>query len=123
MNDDKNKKERQLDNLTNLVENHTRTQRHLEQYSEIGSKENTDNARKLQGVRENEIENLKSNIIKDGFETTEEQINNIAENYKNTQRYMEDNYEKIPEDRWENMEKKQENRRIQAENLVGKLDF
>lgn len=43
--------------------------------------------------------------------------------YKNTQRYMEDNYEKIPEDRWENMEKKQENRRIQAENLVGKLEF
>lgn len=124
MNNDKNKKkERQLDNLTNLVENHTRTERHLEQYSEIGSKENKDNARKLQGVRENEIQNLKTNIIKDGFETTEEQINNIAENYKNTQRYMEDNYERIPEDRWENMEKKQENRKIQAENLVEKLDF
>jgi len=124
MNNDKNKKkERQLDNLTNLVENHTRTERHLEQYSEIGSKENKDNARKLQGVRENEIQNLKTNIIKDGFETTEEQINNIAENYKSTQRYMEDNYERIPEDRWENMEKKQENRKIQAENLVEKLDF
>ena len=124
MNNDKNKKkERQLDNLTNLVENHTRTERHLEQYSEIGSKGNKDNARKLQGVRENEIQNLKTNIIKDGFETTEEQINNIAENYKNTQRYMEDNYERIPEDRWENMEKKQENRKIQAENLVEKLDF
>lgn len=124
MNNDKNKKkERQLDNLTNLVENHTRTERHLEQYSEIGRKENKDNARKLQGVRENEIQNLKTNIIKDGFETTEEQINNIAENYKNTQRYMEDNYERIPEDRWENMEKKQENRKIQAENLVEKLDF
>ena len=124
MNNDKNKKkERQLDNLTNLVENHTRTERHLEQYSEIGSKENKDNARKLQGVRENEIQNLKTNIIKDGFETTEEQINNIAENYKSTQRYMEDNYERIPEDRWENMEKKQENRKIQAESLVEKLDF
>ena len=41
------------------------------------AKENTDNARKLQGVRETEIQNLKTNIIKDGFETTEEQINNI----------------------------------------------
>ena len=36
---------------------------------------------------------------------------------------MEDNYERIPEDRWENMEKKQENRKIQAENLIEKLDF
>lgn len=124
MNEDKNKKkERQLDNLTNLVENHTRTERHLEQYSEIGNKENKDNAREKQEVREHEIQNLKANIIKDGNETTEEQINNIAENYKSTQRYMEDNYGRIPEDRWENMEKKQENRKIQAENLVEKLDL
>lgn len=124
MNEDKNKKkERQLDNLTNLVENHTRTERHLEQYSEIGNKENKDNAREKQEVREHEIQNLKTNIIKDGNETTEEQINNIAENYKSTQRYMEDNYGRIPEDRWENMEKKQENRKIQAENLVEKLDL
>ena len=36
-NDDQDKKQRQLDNLTNLVENHTRTKRHLEQYSEIGN--------------------------------------------------------------------------------------
>lgn len=124
MNEDKNKKkERQLDNLTNLVENHTRTERHLEQYSEIGNKENKDNAREKQEVREHEIQNLKTNIIKDGNETTEEQINNIAENYKSTQRYMEDNYGRIPEDRWENMEKKQENRKIQAENLVEKIDL
>lgn len=124
MNEDKNKKkERQLDNLTNLVENHTRTERHLEQYSEIGNKDNKDNAREKQEVREHEIQNLKVNIIKDGNETTEEQINNIAENYKSTQRYMEDNYGRIPEDRWENMEKKQENRKIQAENLVEKLDL
>lgn len=124
MNEDKNKKkERQLDNLTNLVENHTRTERHLEQYSEIGNKDNKDNAREKQEVREHEIQNLKANIIKDGNETTEEQINNIAENYKSTQRYMEDNYGRIPEDRWENMEKKQENRKIQVENLVEKLDL
>ena len=32
-NENQEKKERQLDNLTNLVENHTRTKRHLEQYS------------------------------------------------------------------------------------------
>ena len=32
----KEKKKRQIDNLENLVEKHTRTERHLEQYSEIG---------------------------------------------------------------------------------------
>ena len=31
------KNERKVDNLINLVENHTRTERHLEQYSHIGN--------------------------------------------------------------------------------------
>ena len=34
------KKDRQLENLINVVENHTRTKRHLEQYSQIGNKQN-----------------------------------------------------------------------------------
>ena len=54
---------RQLDNLENLVENHTRTERHLEQYSEIGDKENKENARKVQKVREQEIQNLENKIL------------------------------------------------------------
>ena len=49
------KKDRQLENLENLVENHTRTQRHLEQYSEIGDPENKENARKIQKIREEQI--------------------------------------------------------------------
>ena len=46
------KKERQLENLENLVENHTRTKRHLEQYSYIGDEENKNNAREKQEIRE-----------------------------------------------------------------------
>ena len=49
-NENNEKKMRQLNNLENLVENHTRTERHLEQYSEIGDKENKENARKVQKV-------------------------------------------------------------------------
>ena len=56
---DENKKERQLDNLVNLVENHTRSERHLEQYSHIGDLDNKQHARKVQDIRENEIDNLK----------------------------------------------------------------
>ena len=109
--------------MINLVENHTRTERHLEQYSEIGSKENKDNARKKQAVRENEIQNLKTNIINGNNETIPEQIDNITENYRSTNRYMEDNYNKISPEVWDNMNKKQENREEQIENLIGKIDY
>ena len=124
MNNDRDKKKaRQLDNLENLVENHTRTERHLEQYSEIGDKDNKENARKKQAVRENEIQNLKENIIKDGRETIAEQINNINENYNSSHRYMEDNYDRMPKEMWDNMNKKQDNRAEQVGNLMEKLDF
>lgn len=123
MNDDINKKKRQLDNLENLVENHTRTERHLEQYSEIGSKENKDNAREKQNVRENEINNLESKILgEDNAQTVEEQINNISENFNRTHRYMEENYERIPKKNWDNLNKKQDNRIDQVGNLIDKLD-
>lgn len=123
MNDDINKKKRQLDNLENLVENHTRTERHLEQYSEIGSKENKDNAREKQSVRENEINNLESKILgEDNAQTVEEQINNISENFNRTHRYMEENYERIPKKNWDNLNKKQDNRIDQVGNLIDKLD-
>lgn len=123
MNNDIEKKKRQLGNLENLVENHTRTERHLEQYSEIGSKENKDNAREKQNVREHEIEKLENKIVGSGNESISEQINNINENFNSTHRYMEENYDRIPQDVWDNMNKKQDNRIEQAENLAHKLKF
>ena len=56
------KKERQLENLENLVENHTRTERHLEQYSDIGDKDNKENAREKQDIREKQILELENQI-------------------------------------------------------------
>ena len=124
MNNDINKKRRQLDNLEKLVENHTRTERHLEQYSEIESKENEDNAREKQTVREREIDNLENKILgEDNSQTIQEQLNNISENFNGTHRYMEANYEKIPQENWDNLNKKQDNRIEQVENLIDKLDF
>ena len=57
------KKERQLDNLTNLVENHTRTKRHLEQYSEIGDPYFKEMAREKQAKREENMNKLKQEIL------------------------------------------------------------
>lgn len=110
------KKKEQVDNLMNLVERHTRTERHLEQYSEIGSKEDKQRAREKQDIREEEMQNLKNKIINPN-ETKIEQVQNLSENYKKAQAYMEDNYENISEERLQNMQERQDNRREQIENL------
>ena len=122
-NENMQKKERQLEDLSNLVERHTRTERHLEQYSEIGSKRNKDNARKKQEVRENEIDNLKNKIVgKNENETKEKQIENIIQKYRSTEGYIENNYENLSDEALENMQKKQENRKIQVENLSENIE-
>ena len=116
---DKNneQKERQLDNLVNLVEKHTRTERHLEQYSGIGSRESKERARKKQDVRETEMENLKDKIVSNNTESKIEQVRNLADNYKGAQIYMEENYEKMPEERLRDMEERQQHRKDQIESL------
>ena len=108
------KKDRQLDNLINLVENHTRTERHLEQYSEIGNPENKENARKVQEVREGQIEELKNQIkgVEEN-ETPEEQLENLREKYESTEGYIRHNAETMDPEQLNNLEKKQENRKKQ----------
>lgn len=112
------KKERQLENLTHLVERHTRTERHLEQYSDIGNPEYKERAREKQEVREEEMNNLKEDILghKDN-QTVEEQLENIEENYKSAEGYIENNMENLSDEQLENMFKRQENRKQQKDNL------
>lgn len=118
---DKDKKRGQLENLENLVENYTRTERHLEQYSNIGDRDNVENARWKQEEREDQIDNLKSNILDEKEnETKEEQAQNIVKNYVSTDRYIENNFDNIPSENLNNLNKKQHNRRIQLENLEQK---
>ena len=111
-------KERQVENLVNLVEKHTRTERHLEQYSHIGSEEIKENARRKQELREKQIEELKS-AIKDENEiqTAEEQLENLKNRYVSTQGYINHNKNTMNGQMLENLEKKQENRKVQLENL------
>lgn len=118
---DENKKERQLDNLVNIVENHTRTERHLEQYSHIGDPENKENARKKQDVREGEMDNLKNHIIQEK-ETVEEQLENLKDNYVSSQGYIIKNKENMNEEMLEKLEKRQEHRKEQIENLQDNIE-
>lgn len=116
--EDSNKKERQLDNLINLVENHTRTERHLEQYSHIGDPANKENARKIQDIREAEIQELKEHIKGNHqSQTPQEQLQDLKEKYENTQGYIRNNGVNMNQDMKYNMIQKQENRKEQIQNL------
>ena len=115
---DQYKKERQLDNLTNLVENHTRTKRHLEQYSEIGDPQFKEMAREKQGKREENMYKLKQEILdEDENQTIEQQIENLHDNYEAAQRYIEANQNTMAPQDLQNLQQKQQHRKEQMENL------
>ncbi|MBQ2938273.1 MAG: hypothetical protein IJE05_05305 [Clostridia bacterium] len=117
-NHDIERKDRQLDNLINIVENHTRTERHLEQYSHIGNPENKENARKIQDIREEQINELKDKIKgANDKQTREEQLENVIKKYINAEGYIRNNEDNMSEEQLNNMEKKQDNREIQIQNL------
>ena len=112
------KKERQLENLENLVENHTRTERHLEQYSHIGDRNNKENAREKQEIREQQILELENKILGlDENEIPEVQLDNLKQRYESIEGYIKNNRDSIPQDVLEQLEEKQNNRRIQIANL------
>ena len=117
-NNNEGKKERQLDNLTNLVENHTRTKRHLEQYSEIGDPEFKNMAREKQEKREENIYKLKKEILdEEEGQTLEEQIENLHDNYEAAQRYIDVNKHTMAPRDLQNLQEKQQHRKEQMENL------
>lgn len=116
--DANNKKDRQIDNLINLVENHTRTERHLEQYSHFGDKENKEHARNIQNIREEQIDDLRNKLNGKGdIQTNEEQIENLEQRYENTDGYLQNNKNNMNAQDLQNLENKQERRRIQLDNL------
>ena len=115
---DQDKKERQLDNLTNLVENHTRTKRHLEQYSEIGDPYFKEMAREKQAKREENMNKLKQEILdEDENQTIEEQIENLHDNYEAAQKYIEVNQETMSPQDLQNLRARQQHREEQLNNL------
>lgn len=116
---DKEKKERQLDNLINTVERHTRTERHLEQYSNIGNPYFKDEAREKQSVREKQIVDLKGHIMGEFDKITpEEHLENLVENYEGAEGYINNNRDNLSREQLDNMEKRQANRRVQMQNIV-----
>lgn len=87
------KKERKLDNLINIVENHTRTQRHLEQYSDISKQKNKEMANEKQKIREKQIQELKEQLI--GEDKNSEKQNYSKEDLKNNYKIGIEYYEEV----------------------------
>jgi len=83
-NNEQEKNERKLDNIINIVEKHTRTERHLEQYSDISTPENKQKAIEKQSLREKQIEELKGQIIagKQNENKQDYELEDLKENYK-----------------------------------------
>lgn len=66
MGDKNNFKEEQfnrINELENVVEKHTRTERHLEQHSDIAKPKAVENAKEKQREREDKIKSLENKIV------------------------------------------------------------
>ncbi|KGK87576.1 hypothetical protein [Clostridium sp. HMP27] len=101
--------ENRIEELINVVENHTRTKRHLEQHSDIASPNQLSNAKHIQQVREDNIDSLKDKIVYDDGGPTKEK-ENIRKNIEFANGYIKNNKDHMGEKQLENMLEKQENR-------------
>lgn len=121
---EKERKDRQVDNLINIVENHTRTERHLEKYSNIGDPKYKENAKEKQDLREKQIHELKSQIIGDNKDTKNkyDQLEDIKENYQFSEGYIKSNKNHMSSEMLDNMNKKQDHRKTQIENLEENIE-
>lgn len=117
------KKERKVDNLIHLVENHTRTERHLEQYSNIGDPKFKNMAREKQYIREEQIESLKDQLANEHHKMSpKEHLENLKENYEKSKNYLENNYENMSQEQAHNMIEKQYHQEQQMNQLEQKTD-
>ena len=118
-----NKKERKVDNLINLVENHTRTERHLEQYAHIGDPKYKKMAIEKQNVRENQIESLKDQLVDEHKKiSNEEQLENVKNSYERTKNYLGNNFKNMSQEQITNMGNREANQMRQIQRLEQNVD-
>lgn len=109
-------KANRIEELENMIENHTRTERHLEENYDIVSLKKINEAREKQTEREEKIEILEAKII-NGEKTNSNDSEGLEKNYAFSKGYMENNEEHMDEDALENMKEKQQNRRDEMTGL------
>lgn len=102
--------EHRIDELISTVENYTRTERHLEQYSDIGDPKGKAHAKDIQLARKAEIQHIKNTIIY-GSNYDDHPLENLKENYDDTKEYMDHFGSKMDDETLENVKEKQKNRK------------
>lgn len=122
MDNDKNCKkgvenERRIDHLANLVEKKTRTERHLEQHSDISSSpHNIEHAREIQQERQDEIDHLKDKIAY-GENISNNEKENTEKRLLYTEGYLNHNADHMNQESFKNAKEKQEHRKEQLDSL------
>ncbi|MDF2510509.1 MAG: hypothetical protein K0S04_375 [Herbinix sp.] len=107
--------EHRVENLISLVEKQTRTERHLEEHTDISSSpENIKHAKEVNQNRQHEIENLKD-ILAHGEK--DNAIKNTEKRMRNTGGYLNNNADHMDGQALKNAQTKQENRRDQLEQM------
>lgn len=109
--------ERRIEHLENLVENKTRTERHLEENSEIShSPSNIQHAKELQKERQSEIDHLKDKIVY-GDSVCNNEKENTEKRLLYTEGYLNHNAEHMDQDAFQNAKAKQERRKDQIDSM------
>lgn len=109
--------ERRIDHLRSIVEKQTRTERHLEEHSDISkSPENIAHAKELQKERENEIQNLKD-IITHGENHNNDHLENTKKRMNYTEGYLSNNADHMDDKTLRCTKCKQKHRMEQVDQL------
>jgi hypothetical protein len=109
---------RRINQLIDLVEKHTRTERHLEQYSGITELEKLKHALAIQESREQEIAHLKELIVHGNHGNGKER-ENIERNFIYTNRYLDHYRGKMDESTLQHTIEKQQHRKDQLSFIRG----
>jgi len=109
--------ERRIEELLNINNKYVRTQRHLEQHSDIASPDQLQHAFEIQKEREERMEHIK-NLIVNGNQSREDNIDALEKRITYTSGYLENNSDYMDPVTLENTKEKQENRKQQLENLL-----
>lgn len=104
--------DRRIEELLKISNRYVRTQRHLEENSDIASLDQIKHSFEIQDEREARMENLK-NIIAYGKHEQVDEVENLKRNMEFTGHYIQHHSDHMDEDTLQNSKTKQEHRKEQ----------
>ncbi|MGI5851949.1 MAG: hypothetical protein GX340_00905 [Clostridiales bacterium] len=108
--------ERRIEELLDINNRYVRTQRHLEEHSDISDPDNLRHALKIQEERENRMDNLK-NIIAYGKHEEVDERENLKRNLEFSDGYLENNASRMDDETLGKTREKQAHRKEQLDFL------